>query len=235
MLLFDRILASRGLNAESKAFFLLPDYSKTYNPFLLPDMEKAVNRLVVAHKKQEHIVIYGDYDIDGLTSAALLFDAFKCFGFKNVEIFIPNRFSEGYGLTIDMIEKIADQGAQLIVTVDCGSSSKEEIARANELNLDVIVTDHHSVSTNKPSALAVVNPKLDECQYPFTDLAGVGVAFKLVQAMQTKFDSLPKGQEKWMLDLVEMGTICDVVPLIDENRTNVYWGLKVLTQTKRPG
>ncbi len=235
MLLYDKILASRGLSAESRAFFLLPDYSKTYNPFLLPDMEKAVNRLITARKKQECIVIYGDYDIDGLTSAALLFDAFNSFGFKNVEIFIPNRFSEGYGLTIDMIEKIAGDGAQLVVTVDCGSSSEKEIIRANELNLDVIVTDHHSVSTNKLPALAVVNPKLDKCKYPFTDLAGVGVAFKLVQAMQTKLDGLPNGQEKWLLDLVAMGTVCDVVPLIDENRTNVYFGLKVLAQTKRPG
>lgn len=242
MLLFDKILASRGLSAESKAFFLLPDYSKAHDPFLLPDMEKAVKRLATARKKQEHVVIYGDYDIDGLTSAALLFDAFNSFGFKNVEIFIPNRFSEGYGLTIDTIENIANQGAHLIVTVDCGSSSEKEITRANELNLDVIVTDHHSVSTNKPPALAVVNPKLDGCKYPFTDLAGVGVAFKLVQAMQEKLNGnpeinsgLPFGQEKWLLDLVAMGTVCDVVPLIDENRTNVCFGLKVLAQTKRPG
>lgn len=215
-------------------------------------MSAAVDRLVAAREKNEKIVIYGDYDIDGLTATTVLLDAFDSFGFTGVEAFIPNRFIEGYGLTIGAIEKIADMGAEIIVTVDCGSLSEKEIVRAGELGIDVIVTDHHNVAPQQPPAVAVVNPKRllqdypddyenyiltsdNEKLYPFLELAGVGVAFKLVQALQTRLEGLPEGQEKWLLDLVALGTVCDVVTLRDENRANVYWGLKVLAQTKRPG
>lgn len=235
MSLFEWILAARGITPENRALFLSPDYNQRHDPFLLPDMDKAVARLVSAREKQEKITIYGDYDIDGLTATTLLLDAFGSFGFKNVKSFIPNRFVEGYGLTVDAIEKIAADGAQLIVTVDCGSLSHKEIARANELGVDVIVTDHHNVAETPPPAIATVNPKRKDHSYPFIDLAGVGVAFKLVQALQTQLDGLEPGQEKWLLDLVALGTVCDVVTLVDENRTNVYWGLKVLSQTRRPG
>jgi len=235
MTLFDKILAARGLSLKTAGDYLFPNYDKKYDPFLLPDMSAAVERLIVAHRKQEHITIYGDYDIDGLTATTLLTDAFASFGFKNVNAFIPNRFVEGYGLTVDAIESIAGQGTQLIVTVDCGSLSHEPIKRAAELGVDVVVTDHHNVSDIQPAAIAVVNPKRTDHTYPFIDLAGVGVAFKLVQALQTRLGGLPIGQEKWLLDLVALGTVCDVVTLVDENRTNVYWGLKVLAQTKRPG
>ena len=235
MSLFDRILAARGLKSKSKAAFLLPDYSLVHDPFLLPDMDKAIKRLVRAHKKQEHITIYGDYDIDGLTATALLMDAFSSFGFKNVDVFIPSRFVEGYGLTVDAIEKIAAGGTQLILTVDCGSASEKEITRANELGVDVIVTDHHNIPKTLPPAIAVINSKRADSIYPFNDLAGVGIAFKLVQALQTRLEGLPKGQEKWLLDLVALGTVCDIVELVDENRINVYWGLKVLAKAKRLG
>ena len=235
MSLFDKILAARGITPENRAVFLSPDYDKRHDPFLLPDMAKAVERLVQAHDKQEKITIYGDYDIDGLTATTLLLDALKSFGFKHVSAFIPNRFVEGYGLTVDAVEKIVADGAELILTVDCGSLSHKEIERANELGVDVIVTDHHNVAEVQPPAVAVVNPKRTDHEYPFIDLAGVGVAFKLVQALQTKLGGLPKGQEKWLLDLVALGTVCDVVTLVDENRTNVFWGLKVLSQTRRPG
>ncbi len=235
MSIFERILAARGLDKKSQAGFLSPDYSKQHDPFLLPDMNKAVSRLQKAHKNQEKIVIYGDYDIDGLTATALLLDAFKSFGFKNVNSKIPSRFTDGYGLTINAIEEAAKQGAQLIVTVDCGSLSDKEITRANELKVDVIVTDHHNAADIQPPAVAVINPKRADSKYPFADLAGVGVAFKLVQALQTKLPTLEKGQEKWLLDLVALGTVCDVVSLLDENRINVYWGLKVLSKQKRTG
>jgi single-stranded-DNA-specific exonuclease len=235
MALIDRILAARGMSPTERAVFLSPHYPHGHDPFLLPDMKQAVDRLVSAHKKQEKITIYGDYDIDGLTATTLLLDALGSFGFTNVKAFIPNRFVEGYGLTVDAIERIAADGADLIITVDCGSLSHVEIARANELGVDVIVTDHHNVAETPPPAVATINPKRPDHDYPFTDLAGVGVAFKLVQALQTKLDGLPIGQEKWLLDLVALGTVCDVVTLIDENRTNVYWGLKVLAQTRRPG
>jgi single-stranded-DNA-specific exonuclease len=256
--LFDRILEARGLSGERKAIFLSPNYELKHDPFLLPDMQAAVDRLVIAREKQEKIAIYGDYDIDGLTATTVLIDSFAKFGFTDVSAFIPNRFVEGYGLTVDAVERIIAEGAQLIVTVDCGSLSHNEIARAKELGVDVIVTDHHNVAAIQPDAVAVVNPKRLLADYPdaydgyilkpasepahpipklypFLDLAGVGVAFKLVQALQTRLPGLEKGQEKWLLDLVALGTVCDIVTLKDENRTNVFYGLKVLAQTRRPG
>lgn len=235
MTLFDQILKARGLDDKARDLFLSPDYDAKHDPFLLPDMHAAVDRLAAAHAAQENITIYGDYDIDGLTATTVLLDAFESFGFEHVEAFIPNRFVEGYGLTIDAVERIAETGAQLIVTVDCGSLSEKEIIRANELGVDIIVTDHHNVAPVQPPAIAVINPKRPDHGYPFIDLAGVGVAFKLVQALQTRLEGLPIGQEKWLLDLVALGTVCDVVTLVDENRANVYWGLKVLSQTRRPG
>jgi len=255
MSLFDRILESRGITPEQKAVFLSPNYEAKHDPFLLPDMQAAVDRLVEAHAKQERITIYGDYDIDGLTATTVLIDALASFGFEYVKAFIPNRFTEGYGMTVDAVERIAEQGADLIITVDCGSLSHKEITRAKELDIDVIVTDHHNVAPEQPPAVGVINPKRllqdypDEYEkyvlkpdskmagkiYPFLDLPGVGVAFKLVQALQTKLEGLEKGQEKWLLDLVALGTVCDVVTLVDENRTHVFWGLKVLAKTRRAG
>jgi single-stranded-DNA-specific exonuclease len=255
MSLFEDILASRGLTGRKLDAFLNPSYDDKHDPFMLPDMAEAVERLVRAHKQKEKITIYGDYDIDGLTATTVLLDALEKSGFVNVQTFIPNRFVEGYGLTVDAVERIAKAGAQLIITVDCGSLSEKEIVRANELGVDVIVTDHHNVADKQPPAVAVINPKRLLAQYPdeydayilksdsklagkvypFLDLAGVGVAFKLVQALQTKLDGLEEGQEKWLLDLVALGTVCDVVTLVDENRANVSFGLKVLAKTRRPG
>ena len=269
------ILISRGLTSpELRQAFLSPAYDDyRHDPYLLPDMDKAVQRLVQAQNAKERVVIYGDYDIDGLTATTLLLDAFGSFGIETTA-FIPNRFVEGYGLSKTAIEMLAEQGAQVIVTVDCGSLSFEEIKRAKELGVDVVVTDHHSVAETMPEAVAVVNPKRlfadnpteyhptsltrslpstrqpstaapsAECisdndtrkpLYPFVDLAGVGVAFKLVQALQTKLEGLEQGQEKWLLDLVALGTVCDVVQLRDENRANVRWGLEVMRKTRRPG
>lgn len=234
--LFEEILNARGLKTQAQRdAFLNPSYDGKHDPFLLPDMQAAVERLVLARDKQERITIYGDYDIDGLTATTVLLDAFESFGFTHVDAFIPNRFVEGYGLTVDAIDKIADAGADLIVTVDCGSLSHEPITRANERGIDVIVTDHHNVADVQPPAVAVINPKRTDHSYPFIDLAGVGVAFKLVQALQTRLDGLEPGKEKWLLDLVALGTVCDVVTLVDENRANVFWGLKVLAKTRRPG
>ncbi len=255
MTLFDQILSSRGLAGETRELFLNPKYEAGHDPFLLPDMAAAVERLIKAREQQERITIYGDYDIDGLTATTVLVEAFESFGFRFVETFIPNRFVEGYGMTIDAVERIVATGTTLIVTVDCGSLSEGAIVRAKELGVDVIVTDHHNVAPVQPPAVAVINPKrllqdfpkryknlqlvpsrsATKELYPFLDLPGVGVAFKLVQALQTRLDGLPIGQEKWLLDLVALGTVCDVVTLVDENRTHVYWGLKVLAKTKRPG
>ena len=235
MSLLEAVLQSRGLTKETRQAFLHPDYLVSkHDPFLLPDMEKAVKRLETAHSHKEKVVIYGDYDIDGLTASSVLLESFANFGIE-ASVFIPNRFVEGYGLSAKAIETLVEQGAQLIVTVDCGSLSHKEIDRANELGVDVIVTDHHSVAETMPAAIATINPKRTDHEYPFIDLAGVGVAFKLVQALQTRLEGLSDGQEKWLLDLVALGTVCDVVNLADENRTNVYWGLEVMRKTRRPG
>ncbi len=253
--LFEAILESRGITGRDRDAFLNPSYDARHDPFLLPDMERAVDRLEQALSIQEKITIYGDYDIDGLTASTVLMDSFERFGFLQVDVFIPNRFIEGYGLTVEAVEKIAATGSTLVVTVDCGSLSEREIVRAKELGVDIIVTDHHNVAPVQPPAIAVINPKrlLQDYPaeyenlllkqdssyqgkiYPFLDLAGVGVAFKLVQALQTRLKGLADGQEKWLLDLVALGTVCDVVTLVDENRANVYWGLKVMSQTRRPG
>ena len=237
MTLFEQILAVRGLSdAPVRQAFLSPDYAATkYDPFLLSEMDKAVERLVLARQKQEKIVIYGDYDIDGLSATALLLDAFHSFGFQHLDAFIPNRFVEGYGMTIGAVDKVRDMGAQLIVTVDCGSLCHTEIAYAADLGIDTVVTDHHNIAPTRPPAIATVNPKYSDHKYPFRDLCGAGVAFKLVQALQTRLDGLPDGYEKWLLDLVALGTVCDIVTLADENRANVYWGLEVLKKQRRTG
>ncbi|MDO4773942.1 MAG: single-stranded-DNA-specific exonuclease RecJ [Candidatus Saccharibacteria bacterium] len=235
--LFEQILRARGLAAASaRRDFLSPNYAKEkHDPFLLPDMDKAVARLVQAHQKGEKIVIYGDYDIDGLSATALLLDAFGSFGFESVEAFIPNRFVEGYGMTKGAVDKVAAMGAELIVTVDCGSLCHAEIAYASSLGIDTVVTDHHNVAETPPPAVASVNPKFSGHSYPFRDLCGAGVAFKLVQALQTELAGLPEGHEKWLLDLVALGTVCDIVRLEGENRANVYWGLEVLRKQRRTG
>ena len=237
MSLFEKILAARGLvtRVEREAF-LRPDYAAVkHDPFLLPDMKKAVARLKQAREQGEKIVIYGDYDIDGLSATALLLDAFGKFGFEDVDAFIPNRFVEGYGMTMGAVDKVRDMGADLIVTVDTGSLCHAEIAYAASLGIDTVVTDHHNVAETPPPSVAAVNPKFPGHTYPFRDLCGAGVAFKLVQALQTELDGLPDGYEKWLLDLVALGTVCDIVTLADENRANVYWGLEVLKKQQRPG
>ena len=237
MTLFERILTARGLTTRAaRQAFLQPDYMAVkHDPFLLPDMKKAVARLKQARQQGEKIVIYGDYDIDGLSATALLLDAFGKFGFEDVDAFIPNRFVEGYGMTMGAVDKVRDMGADLIVTVDTGSLCHAEIAYAASLGIDTVVTDHHNVAETPPPSVAAVNPKFPGHTYPFRDLCGAGVAFKLVQALQTELDGLPEGYEKWLLDLVALGTVCDIVTLADENRANVYWGLEVLKKQQRPG
>jgi len=237
MTLFEQILTARGLTTRAaREAFLQPDYvAVKHDPFLLPDMKKAVARLKQAREQGEKIVIYGDYDIDGLSATALLLDAFGKFGFEDVDAFIPNRFVEGYGMTMGAVDKVRDMGADLIVTVDTGSLCHAEIAYAASLGIDTVVTDHHNVAETPPPSVAAVNPKFPGHTYPFRDLCGAGVAFKLVQALQTELDGLPDGYEKWLLDLVALGTVCDIVTLADENRANVYWGLEVLKKQQRPG
>ena len=236
MTLFEKILASRNIDKDKLNSFLSPDYElEKGDPYLLPDMQKAVDRIKTAYEKGEKIVIYGDYDVDGISATALLLDAFESFGFKDIQSFIPNRFVEGYGMTIGAVDKIKSMDANLIITVDCGSLCHNEISYANSLGIDTIVTDHHNVAETPPPAVAAVNPRFVGHLYPFSDLAGVGVAFKLVQALQKELDGLPEGYEKWLLDLVALGTVCDIVKLTGENRANVYWGIEVMKKQRRTG
>jgi single-stranded-DNA-specific exonuclease len=230
--IFQAIVQKRGI--KNLDDFLHPKYEKQHSSKQLPDITKAVARIKKAHKLKQKVVIYGDYDIDGLTATTVLLEAFEKFGII-ADFYMPDRFAEGYGLSKVGIDVISKMGGQLIVTVDCGSRSLEEIDYANSLGIDVVVTDHHELGDVLPNAVAVVNPKRVDSKYPWRDLAGVGVAFKLVLALQNELDGLDAGQEKWLLDLVALGTVCDVVDLVDENRIFVWWGLKVLAKTRRPG
>jgi single-stranded-DNA-specific exonuclease len=229
------ILTARGMAPEQIWNFLYPDYDEgLHDPFLMSDMGLAVERIRLAIERSERVVVYGDYDIDGITASAVLIECLNATGLE-VSSYIPDRFEEGYGINQAALEQLQREGAQLVISVDCGITSVDEAAWAHENGLDLIITDHHAVPDILPQAIAVLNPKRPDDSYPFKELAGVGVAFKLVQALKFSLGLLPNGQEKWLLDLVAMGTICDVVPLIDENRVLASYGLRVLSRTRRVG
>jgi len=242
-----QLLYNRGLTTEEALDeFFNPDYKDhVHDPLLLKGMEKAIERIKKALENNEKILVYGDYDADGVTSTAIIIKTLKFLGAKSTEVYIPDRAKEGYGLKKEAIPKIKELGVKLIITVDCGIANREEIALANKLGLDVIVTDHHWVPENLPEAAAIINPKQPGDAYPFKDLAGVGVAFKLAQGLlRSKTNKLfdpeisPEqkiGFEKWLLDLVAIGTVADSVPLLGENRTFLTYGLIVLGKTKNPG
>lgn len=235
--LANTILRNRGLEDSEIDKFLNPSYQLDLaDPMLLPDMSKALKRIKTAVDNKEKIVIYGDYDIDGITSCALLKDFFGSID-ANAKIYIPDRFEEGYGLNTTALQELKDKGSNLVITVDCGVTSKKESEFADKIDLDLIITDHHDPPKELPKkCIALINPKLKNSKYPFRQLAGVGVAFSLVRAYLAKYKSaLEIGQEKWLLDLVALGTVCDVVPLIGENRVLSLYGLKVLRKTKRVG
>ena len=196
-------------------------------------MEKAVERIINAIEKQEKVTIYGDYDVDGITSITVLKGYLKDRGLE-VETYIPNRLNEGYGLNKDAIEKIHNNGCQLMITVDCGISGLEEIEYANSLGIETIVTDHHEPGNKLPNAIAVIDNKRKDSQYPFRELAGVGVVFKLIQAISIKLGLAEEEYLKY-LDIVCIGTISDIVPLIDENRVITKLGLMLVRQTKNIG
>ncbi|HSX48398.1 MAG TPA: single-stranded-DNA-specific exonuclease RecJ [Candidatus Nanoarchaeia archaeon] len=231
-----QILVSRGYDKPDELKrFMNPDYEKDlHDPLLLTDMKAAVKRILEAVKSKQKIVIYGDYDIDGITASAVMIETIKNLGHQAAS-YIPDRFEEGYGLNQTALKALKKDGVELIITVDCGVTSVSEVEWANKNGLDVIITDHHNVPPVIPKALAVINPKRPDDKYPFKDLAGVGVAFKLAQALQQTSGKPEKGQEKWLLDLVALGTVCDVVPLVGENRVLAKFGLLVMAKTRRPG
>jgi len=207
-------------------------------PDQLPDVQTAVERLLTAIREGQLIVVYGDFDVDGVSSTSLLLTVLRALG-ANVRSYIPDRFSEAYGLNTPALEKLRQEGVDLVVTVDCGIRSVREVKRAGELGLDMIITDHHSVPDELPPALAVINPKRTDSAYPFPDLAGVGVAYRLAQALLAAAG--PAGisadglESDALLDLVALGTVADVVPLTDENRVLAQRGLERIRQAARPG
>ena len=232
--LLATILANRGIVEEKQIDkFLHPKRSDFYNPYEMPDMEIAVSRIIKAIENEEKTIIYGDYDVDGITSVTVLKSFLEERGLEVAE-YIPNRLNEGYGLNNNAVEKIASQGYTLMITVDCGISAVEEVRYANELGIETIITDHHEPGNELPAALAVVDEKRKDNNYPFRNLAGVGVVFKLSQAIGMRLDLEEKEYLKY-LDIVCIGTISDIVPLVDENRVIVKLGLKLVEQTKNLG
>ena len=236
--LVEQLLHNRGIRtAEEKEKFLNPNFEKHFHdPFLLPDMEKAATRILKAIKKNEKIAIWSDYDCDGIPGGALLHDFFKLCGFDNFINYIPDRHNEGYGMNIEGVEGLKEEKVKLIITVDCGIRDFKPIALANELGMEVIVTDHHEPGEKLPKAFAVVNPKRSGSKYPEQILCGTGVAWKLIEAvLKLKPELVKDDQQKWLLDLAGLATLSDMVPLTGENRTIAHFGLKVLRKTRRPG
>lgn len=234
--LFETLLAQRGISPADRDDFLNPAYEKLHDPLLLPDMEKARERVIQAIKDGEHIAVFSDYDADGIPGAVVFDDFFKRIGYANVSFYIPHRHDEGFGLNTEAIEEIAQRGAKLLITIDCGIADIDEVAHANALGMDVIITDHHEQKDLLPPAFAVVNPKRKDSKYPFDGLCGSGVAYKFIQGiMAGESFGVKPGMEKWSLDMVAIATLSDMVPLLGENRIFARFGLDVLRKSPRPG
>ena len=237
----SQVLINRGIReVEAAQRFLSPSLSHLHSPLMMKDMEKAVERIIKGISANEKITIYGDYDVDGITALSIL----KIFLHEvnaDVSFYIPDRLSEGYGLNHEAVKKIKDLGTGLMISVDCGISDIQEVGLAQKNGIDVIITDHHEVPDESPPAFAILNPKQKGCCFPFKSLAGVGVVFNLIIALRAslrdqgfwKHDKIPNLGE--YLDLVALGTIADIVPLRDENRIFVKFGLEQLTNSSRPG
>ena len=229
--IFKEILYKRGLKNEADISEFLSDRpQKTYDPFLLLNMEAGVDLLLSEINSGNKICIYGDYDADGVTSVCILSQVIGMLT-DNFTYYIPSRFDEGYGLHKEAIHKIRQQGAELIITVDCGSVSYEEVEYAKSLGMKIIVTDHHNIDDIKADCI-LINPKQKECPYPFKELAGCGVAFKMAQAIRQRV-GLPKSIINEILDLTAVGTVADIVSLTDENRTIVKYGLNRINSGRR--
>ena len=246
--LLRKLLFYRNITDSAAAEeFLNPAY-KPYDPFLMKGMKEGVSRLLKAFKDDERITIFSDYDADGIPGAVVVHDFLKKIGYKNFDVYIPNRHSEGFGLNEGAIKEIAGRGTKLIITVDCGIADAKEVKLANSLKMEVIVTDHHTPTGGIPKAAAVIDPKQAGCEYPDKNLCGSGVAFKFVEATLAALrlesspstvalgaSKLPLGWEKWLLDMVGIATLSDMVPLTGENRMFAKFGLAVLRKSPRPG
>lgn len=241
-----QLLYNRGLQSQSDIDrFFNPDYEKLHDPFLFRDMNKAAERVWRAIDKKEKIMIHGDYDADGVTSSATMYRPLKVLG-ADVGFFIPHRERDGYGLNMKTVEDFIVLGVDLVITVDCGITNVQEVERLQEAGIDVIITDHHEPMEILPAAYAILDPKVKDDNYPFLGLSGAAVAYKLVQALFAdkrikRYEVVlfewggPSGFLKWMLDIVAIGVVADVMPLVDENRILVKWGLLVLNKSRNVG
>ncbi|ETB64199.1 MAG: single-stranded-DNA-specific exonuclease [Parcubacteria bacterium RAAC4_OD1_1] len=243
--LLEILLNNRGIKREDWDSFLNPSYDlHLYDPYLLKDMELAVLRIYEAVEAKEKIVIYSDYDADGIPSAVIMSDFFKKIGFDNFVVYIPDRHDEGYGLHMEAIKEFIKNGVSLLITFDLGITAIDEVVEAKANDIDIIIVDHHlPIKDNEgkdvlPKAYAVVDPKRTDCNYKDEMLCGAGLAYKLIQALVFKYGEywkINKGWEKWLLDMAGIATLADQVPLLNENRIIAYYGLKVLRKSKRPG
>ncbi len=234
--LVGRVLVLRGIGGDDEARrFLRADYERDlHDPFLFAQMEVVVERLRLARDEQQRIGIYGDYDADGVTGATLLADVFDKLGIET-EVYIPHKQKDGHGISARAVEHFAQNGTNLIVTVDCGITNIAEIDAAAKLGMDTIIIDHHHVPEKVPAAVGIINPKAPDSGYPFDGLCGVGAAFKVAQALYQRLAPEQIAQTKWLLDLVAIGTVADMMPLVGENRALVKYGLTVLNKTRRVG
>ena len=229
-----RVLANRNiLNPNLARSFFTPNLDMLHNPYLMQDMDKAVERVLKNIKSGKPIMVFGDYDVDGTTGVAALYLAFQKFG-ADVTYYIPDREKEGYGLSYHGIEIAKDNGIDLIITCDCGINAFEQVDFANEQNIDIIITDHHTTDTELPKAHAILNPKREDCDYPFKGLCGGGVAFKLITAIGNKLN-IPLTDYEEIIPLITLGIAADVVPIKDENRVLVHHGLNILKNLEKPG
>ena len=229
-----RVLANRNiLNPNLARPFFTPNLDMLHNPYLMQDMDKAVERVLKNIKSGKPIMVFGDYDVDGTTGVASLYLAFQKFG-ADVTYYIPDREKEGYGLSYHGIEVAKDIGIDLIITCDCGINAFVQVDFANEQNIDIIITDHHTTDTELPKAHAILNPKREDCEYPFKGLCGGGVAFKLITAIGNELN-IPLTDYEEIIPLITLGTAADVVPIKDENRVLVHHGLNILENLEKPG
>ncbi|MCK9556599.1 MAG: single-stranded-DNA-specific exonuclease RecJ [Candidatus Cloacimonetes bacterium] len=233
--LIAELLYRRGLHRAKDIYdFFNPDLSQITDPYLFEEMEIAVERILAAVDKKELITIYGDYDVDGTTATALLYLGLKRIG-ANIDFYIPHRMIDGYGLSLGSLDQLRENGSKLIISVDCGVNAMEEIKAISDLGMEIIITDHHNPKAELPPALATINPKIPGCKYPFPHLAGVGVAYKLLMAIYKKLGIDGTENVLKYMDLVAVGTIADIVPLIGENRIFASIGLQHLIEMKNLG
>ena len=235
--LLERLLVSRGIKTPAEVeSFLNPDYAKLHDPFLLKDARKAAERIIEAIQKGQKIIVYSDYDADGIPAGVMFHDFFKKIGYTNFVNYIPHRHNEGFGLHVDAVKEFIEQKADLLITLDCGITDVEAVRVAQEGGIDVIITDHHEAHEEVPPAYAIVDHKQKGCEYPEKILCGSGVGFKLIQAILAlnRFE-MKEGHEKWLLDMVGLATLSDMVPLVGENRILAHYGMMVIKKSPRKG